>query len=1203
MNWKPSVLHRKRRSSNRLHRRLILEPLEDRRLMAGTWTPLTNLVPAGAGAGEMMLLSDGTVMVQSNGETTTWSKLTPDATGSYANGTWSALAPMATARMDYASNVLPSGKVMVLGGEYSAAGSLTNTGEIYDPLANTWTAMPNFPQANFGDDPTEVLPSGKVLSGYVFGPQTYLYDPTSNTWAQTGTKLRSDRSDEETWSMLPDGSILSYDIFSSASTGISTAQRYVPATGSWADAGTVPVLLSSNAVGDEIGPALLLPDGRLFQTGANGNTALYTPSTNTWVAGPTIPNGKEAYDAPGAILPDGHVIFAADSGNFTGPTQLFDFDPVANTITQITTLPAQLTSLLGNGALSDRMLVLPTGQMLFSGEGSSQLWLYTPAGLSSDFWRPTIANISPAGSGTYTLTGTQLNGLSEGASYGDDAEMSSNYPIVQLTDPSGGVFYARTFNWTPGVATGPASVTTQFTLPAGLPQNTYSLRVIASGIASAPVTFSAIPGLHVANSTSVNGSLVNTPPTSFVFNFNEAIQPATLQAGDLTVNGISANSVTLDATDQTATFTYNTSPVTAQGTQTLAIAANSITGQDGTGIQAFGASFQYILPNIVMGAAQLSGTTGLTLTYQVTGNSANPFRIGFYSSADANFHSSDVLLGSVQVSDPAMLTVGSHTLMLTIGSGVGQIPLPGAGQPIPSSSYYLLAQANDNNALTESSMTDNTALFFGAYHAPNGDVLVQGSDGNDAITVTSGASLVLTVNGSSVTYAASDVAAFDFYVHAGNDSVNASGIGKPMLFFAGSGADSLIGGGVLNALVGPDQPNTWVLTGSNVGTLNGGSFSNFANLSGGALNDTFTMKSGASLSGTLDGRGGLNTLDYSSFGSTVAVNLATQTANALSKPWANLGAVIGSTAVNTLTAADTANTWAINGTNAGTVNGFAYTAFQNLNGGAGTDTFRFTSGGSIAGSIDGKGGANALDYSALGSAATVNLQTRTATGITGTWANIQSATGTGTTDTLIGANTTNTWSITGLNAGNINGTFVFTGFANLTGGTAPDTFKFNDAAGVTGVIDGQGSTNALDYSAYTTSIYVNLLTAAATGTGGVASIANVTGGQGNDILVGDNNPNILIETAGRNLIIGEGGKDTLTAGSGGDILIGGRTAYDTNVAALDALLTTWSRTDLSYNARVATLQSGVSYVDSTGTHIAALTSTNVFDDAASAPWR
>ena len=33
---------------------------------------------------------------------------------------------------------------------------------------------------------------------------------------------------------------------------------------------------------------------------------------------------------------------------------------------------------------------------------------------------------------TTRLTGTQLNGLSAGASYGDDAEMDTNYPIIEL---------------------------------------------------------------------------------------------------------------------------------------------------------------------------------------------------------------------------------------------------------------------------------------------------------------------------------------------------------------------------------------------------------------------------------------------------------------------------------------------------------------------------------------------------------------------------------------------------------------------------------------------------------------------------------------------------------------------------------------------------------------------------------------------------
>ena len=62
---------------------------------AGVWTPLTNSNPAG-GCGTMLLLTDGTVIVQGPGVTNTWSKLTPDSSGNYVKGAWSAIASMGT---------------------------------------------------------------------------------------------------------------------------------------------------------------------------------------------------------------------------------------------------------------------------------------------------------------------------------------------------------------------------------------------------------------------------------------------------------------------------------------------------------------------------------------------------------------------------------------------------------------------------------------------------------------------------------------------------------------------------------------------------------------------------------------------------------------------------------------------------------------------------------------------------------------------------------------------------------------------------------------------------------------------------------------------------------------------------------------------------------------------------------------------------
>ena len=174
--------------------RLLLEELEPRRLLSvsgGTWTPLTN-VPSGEGTGTMLLLSNGTVMAQAPDTTNVWYQLTPDASGSYINGTISQLASMNLQRKDYTSDVLPNGNVIVVGGEESGpsgAKNFTNTGEIYNPQANTWTSITPFPQSEFGDDPSEVLPNGTVLAGYINGAKTYIYNPATDSWSPTAGEV------------------------------------------------------------------------------------------------------------------------------------------------------------------------------------------------------------------------------------------------------------------------------------------------------------------------------------------------------------------------------------------------------------------------------------------------------------------------------------------------------------------------------------------------------------------------------------------------------------------------------------------------------------------------------------------------------------------------------------------------------------------------------------------------------------------------------------------------------------------------------------------------------------------------------------------------------------------------------------------------------------------------------------------------------
>jgi len=441
---------------------------------AGTWTQLTNAPPSGLVV--MLLLTDGTVMAQGD-DTLSWYQLKPDIHGSYVNGTWSTLPDMHDTRLYNSLQVLRDGRVFVAGAEYGTGGS---TAEVFDPVTNTWTLTPSSGQ-NFIDSVSELLGDGRVLVAPV-SPSvtrgTVIYDPAANTWSAGPTTLRS--QNEVPWLKLPDGSILSVD-------GTSQAERFIPALNQWvADASTPDVMY----IGSETGCGHLLANGTAFFRGYT-HTALYTPSGSsapgTWVAGPDIPGGLNCGDSPGAVLPNSHVLFAAGPGYLTGPPSFFEYDPVANSIAQVDR-PAGMTLNIPPYTLT--MLTLPDGGVLMKA-GAAVYEYAGSSGTADTTFQPAIAGITRNSDGSHHLTGTNLNGFTEGAAYGDDFQMATNYPLVRLTDGAGNVYFARTFNWSStAVQTGAAVQSTEFTLPPDAPDGTYALAVIASGIASAPVMLS-----------------------------------------------------------------------------------------------------------------------------------------------------------------------------------------------------------------------------------------------------------------------------------------------------------------------------------------------------------------------------------------------------------------------------------------------------------------------------------------------------------------------------------------------------------------------------------------------------------------------------------------------------------------------------------------------------------------------------------------
>jgi hypothetical protein len=461
--------------------------------MAGTWNTLANSPPESVAT--TLLLTDGTVLAHGY-SSTGWYRLTPDATGSYVNGTWSAVARSTNAPLYYASGVLRDGRVIVAGGEYNFGPyTMLLAVEAYDPVANTWTTLPTpAGWVRIGDAPGCVLPDGRFFLGQVASRATAIYDPVANAWTAAADKTNT--VGEESWSLLPDGTVHAVDCSNPPN-----AEKYVIAADAWVPAGQTPDRLVDTLT--EIGASVLLPDGRLFVIGATGATALYTPppvanQVGTWERGPTIPQVNPnqplgTVDAPACLLPNGNVLFSASPittpATFQSPTFFFEYDPAANAITAV---PNAANS--GGPSFVGRMLMLPSGQVLLT-TCSATVEVYTPSGAPDPVWRPTVTSVQRTGwvGRHYHLRGRQINGLSQGAYYGNDATQATNYPIVRLEATNGNVYYCRTSNFsTMGLQTGTVVHGCDFTIPASVPNGSYCLRVVANGIASDQCTHLAV---------------------------------------------------------------------------------------------------------------------------------------------------------------------------------------------------------------------------------------------------------------------------------------------------------------------------------------------------------------------------------------------------------------------------------------------------------------------------------------------------------------------------------------------------------------------------------------------------------------------------------------------------------------------------------------------------------------------------------------
>jgi hypothetical protein len=518
---------------------------------AGTWTPLANqptfsnppsqcalypnanCAPAGyysyGGVLNVNLLTDGSVLVAAvavdDNYNVSWVeyKLTPDDFGSYVNGTWTQVASLpdasSTANQSgwgpeyFASAVLPDGRVIYEGGEYSGyfGFALSNLGAIYDPVHDSWTAVepptffqnlypahpPMLPGFNsvytyprypvpftselvdaIGDSQSVVLPNGTFMLASKLSRQQALLDPMTLTWTETGAN-KLDVNSEEGWTLLPNGKVLTVDTDLDYWFGLTpsympgNSELYDPATGTWSSAGNTVSLLTAFPDG-EMGPAVLMPDGTVFAEGAEGTNSLYDSYKNQWSAGPSFPtvtiNGQTvqllAVDTGAALLPNGRVLTSADTYGEGAPTKFFEFDG-----RKLIPAPDIPDSAIDGGAF---FLELPSAQIL-EFDGNTDVEIYTPTVYGERPWYGERSWYAPSHveapwvvspGRTYELRGVYLNGVSQGAMEGDDSQMATNYPLVRITNFwTHHVFYSRTHDFSSMAVANHDPVTARFDVP------------------------------------------------------------------------------------------------------------------------------------------------------------------------------------------------------------------------------------------------------------------------------------------------------------------------------------------------------------------------------------------------------------------------------------------------------------------------------------------------------------------------------------------------------------------------------------------------------------------------------------------------------------------------------------------------------------------------------------------------------------------
>ncbi len=311
------------------------------------------------------------------------------------SSSFAAITPVLTSpRAGHTATLLQDGKVLIAGGFSTISPGLAlSTAELYDPAANTFTAVAGAMRMPRTSHKATILGDGRVLltggqtdNNHGNGSNTSeIFDPTTQTFSSVTATMTTPRGGHSA-TLLSDGRVLLFGGFNNSSVALNTAELFDPSTQTFA------ALANKMTLGRSELTATLLPNGRVLLSGGSSsntdfNTAeTFDPSTQGFTAiAATMMAVRSGHGASplanGSPLITGGAIGAAPPSSGTILDTAEAFNPATQTFSAI---GARMTSprffhsqtTLANGS------ILLTGGVNFNSSGSfivlNSAELFTP---------------------------------------------------------------------------------------------------------------------------------------------------------------------------------------------------------------------------------------------------------------------------------------------------------------------------------------------------------------------------------------------------------------------------------------------------------------------------------------------------------------------------------------------------------------------------------------------------------------------------------------------------------------------------------------------------------------------------------------------------------------------------------------------------------------------------------------------------------